>query len=243
MDTLLTSDCLLQWLEPVMLFQLGQVNRHCRAVIKEHQRTQTKYTLDYTYTTPFSLQQAIYKQCPNIQHLSVRGYYPGSFLRPSLQAVTLHLQMSLVRLKESGEWHLWNTWEFKKPLEELHSFLDKHPEAQLCELNIRLSKSVMLIFEDEHRFVVDYDRGGPIYETSDVNVETKEMDPALYFWIVEQIESLEEIRSLLKSLLQRRQWKRVGIPPEFPGAPGEEECEYNEDRMEELYKHVHQLKN
>lgn len=138
----------------------------------------------------------------------------------SIQSLTLRFRMVLA---EKGKWREFDFFCHQTYVEWFHAletYLRENPYAKLEELHIEFLPEVSLHLCIPNYNVVDYDRGGPIYEDEDWSVKTSDHIPSEYFALMgeDNNELFEEIGQALMSLLSVREWKALTLPYHFPAA-------------------------
>ena len=139
---------------------------------------------------------------------------------PSLKSLTLQFRLIL---GEKGKWREFDFLcheTYVKFFHDLETYLTENTEAELEELHIEFLPEVRLDLCLPNYNIVDYDRGGPIYEDEDWSVETKDHVPSEYFALIgeDNDDVFEEIGAALMRLLSVRQWKALTLPYYFPAA-------------------------
>lgn len=147
-------------------------------------------------------------------------YNPSCFEDPSIKSLTLQFRMVL---GEKGKWREFDFFCHQTYVEwfnTLETYLIENPYAKLEELHIEFLPEVSLHLCIPNYNVVDYDRGGPIYEDEDWSVKTTDHVPSEYFALIDEDndEIFEEIGAALMRLLSVRQWKALTLPYYFPAA-------------------------
>jgi hypothetical protein len=125
-----------------------------------------------------------------------------------------------------GEKPKWREFDFLchktyvKLFHDLETYLTENTEAELEELHIEFLPEVYVDLCLPNYNVVDYDRGGPIYEDEEWRVETRDHIPSEYFSLIgeDNDDIFEEIGAALMKLLSARQWKAITLPYYFPAA-------------------------
>jgi hypothetical protein len=147
--------------------------------------------------------------------------YNSSYIeKPSIKSLILQFRLIV------GEKPKWREFDFLchktyvKLFHDLETYLTENTEAALEELHIQFLPEVFVDLCIPNYNVVDYDRGGPIYEDEDWRVETRDHIPSEYFSLIggDNDDIFEEIGVALLSLLSVRQWKAITLPYYFPAA-------------------------
>ena len=139
---------------------------------------------------------------------------------PSIQSLTLQFQLMV---GEKGKWREFDFLchrTYTEWFNTLETYLRENPDAKLEELHIQFLPEVSLDLCLANYNVVDYDRGGPIYEDEEWHVKTTDHIPSEYFALIgdDNDEVFEEIGAALLRLLSVREWKALTLPYYFPGA-------------------------
>lgn len=247
----LLSDPMLALLEPMDLVKVRQINKEARDVVEDHRTTQSYYTVREKPSVPWKQHRKLYSLYPSVKHLTLElaGWdLLGEFLRPTLQSLHVKIPLQLERRKDYDEWYLRNTWDFEHTFHVLRDYLDSHPEAELRCFQVSFQPTVTFILEDGGETIVDYDRDGPIYEASDVWVETEKVKPSEALWLLETLDaSLREASEDLQALAVARKWKSFILPEELPraslcpGATLTEALPYDLDERESIEEYIYGL--
>ena len=138
----------------------------------------------------------------------------------SIQSLTLQFRLMV---GEKGKWREFDIFCYQTYVDmfrALETYLRENPDAKLEELHIEFLPEVILHLCIPNYNVVDYDRGGPIYEDEDWSVKTSDHIPSEYFALMgeDNDDIFEEIGAALMSLLSVREWKALTLPYHFPAA-------------------------
>jgi hypothetical protein len=226
----LLSDPMLQMLTPLDLIKVRQLCKDSRDVVEEYRKTQSSFVAEKESLSSWKARERLYSLYPAVRHLTVElgGWQSESmYLRPTIQSIHIVIPIELTHFEEYSEvysrnyeeWRLRNIWDFVGTLSNLINFLEANPQAELHTVRISFHSTVKLVWEDAGRTCVGYDRGGPIYETFDVWVETNSSSPTDYLWLIESPNpDMEDAPYVLERLVGLRKWKLFEIPDVFPGA-------------------------
>lgn len=250
MATLLLTDPVLCFLEPADRHHLRSLNREHRDAIDAHTATKATYTVRMHSTLPWRSRQALYALYPNVEALTFECGGPDvlpHFLRPCIKSLHLlvPLHLSMYPEEERFQWDFMAE-EVVCTFESILGFLRDTPDAQLDSLKITFHPTVRLTFMDDHEFVVNYDRDGPIYESADTTIEDSYGSPEIYFSIIETTPMLDWLAETLQAVAEKKQWKTFSLPAEFPGASTipfatlSKPCLKDE---ESLWNHIHTLRS
>jgi hypothetical protein len=218
----LLSDPMLHMLSPLDLIKMRQLCKEARDVVENHRATQSYFVAEKESMYPWKEREHLYSLYPAVRNLTVElgGWQDTKmYLRSTIQTIHLSFPLEFTRLKDYNEWYLRNTWNFETPLTQLADYLEANPDAELHSVRFSFQPLVKFILEDAEDTCIDYDKGGPIYESNDVWVKTQSSSPEDYFWLVEPSQrTLEDISEALTRLAGLRRWKLFEIPEAFPGA-------------------------
>ncbi len=252
MASVLLTDPVLQWLSPVERHRLRGINKQHNDVIDGIARTQKHYTVPMKTTLSWRGREALYASYPSIQDLTFECGGPDrldTYLRPNLQSLHLRVPLLLSCYPDSPDSFVWdNADDIAQELRALETFLEANPEAKLQSLRITFHDTVRLTMVDGNSMVVDYDRGGPIFEDYDYSIEDSYGAAEVYFALIEQTPEMELLAEKIQTLSQVRPWKHFSLPAELPGASTvpfatlSEPCDKDDDAIESLWEHIAQLR-
>jgi hypothetical protein len=103
---------------------------------------------------------------------------------------------------------------------KLKQYLQEHPKAGIEEFYLSFSPEVRLDLCIPSCIVVDYDRGGPIFEDEEWVVKTQEVLPSSFLFQLDDKshDDLQKIGEALLDLLSVQSWKAISLPYHFPSA-------------------------
>jgi hypothetical protein len=213
-------DPVLQWLEPEDLMRLKCLNKDHSSVIETYMKTKSWVHVHQRTFMPWHTRLLLYNQYPNIQTLiidvsDIRNL--KDFLRPTLRALCLRVRFDFEEDLETNEITLFYSNAIITAFQDVQDYLEATPESLLEELRIEFAPRHTFRFIYKDGIVVDYDRGGPIYEDTEQKVEIPEIPPSYLLEMLDAV-SWNAIQEKVTRVCSMTRWKRIVLPYYFPGA-------------------------
>jgi hypothetical protein len=229
-SNILLAESVLNWLSPFELMSLKQLNREHRDVITKEQQEKKKLVVLLDKDKGWRDYARLWDQHPAVTHLSVPLDWRSDinlYLRPTLEYLTLHIQVAYGYSDWSEGLYIVNNDEICNQINKVGIFLAQNPDAALSSFCIEVDPVTKLHLELRDRVFVGYDRDGPMYEDMHWTTKTDSIPPLQYRSILSSEEDDIRIGSLVERLRDTKQWKEFSIPDQFFGTPFPMEAEEN----------------